>query len=1158
MGLRIIYGRAGSGKSKFIYDDIDKKIKAGEKNKIYIITPEQFSFTAEKKLMENKKAIINAEVITFDRMAYRVLSETDGVHNSITKCGKSMLIYSILQKEKNNLRLLNKSDENIDLCIRTISEFKKNKILISDLKSELSNINDEYLKIKLNDMILIYEKFEYNIQKKYIDETDLLTKLEHNIEKIDIFKNSLIYIDEFVGFTKQELSIIKKLLDIANKVTITACIDNLDFNTNPDSDIFYPNKKTIKKILKLTKENEIIEKIYLDKLYRFKNKELLFIENNFFNKKTKKYENNTNSINLFLAKNKYSEIENIAKEIINLIKNNNYKYNEIGVITKNINSYSSLAKSIFAKYNIPVFIDEKKDLNQNILIRYILSILEIIVKNYSYESVFNYLKNPFLELDQNSIFKLEKYVIKYGIKNNKFKKDFEYGIDENNKDEINYLNKLRKNIINLLIDLENKITKKQNIEKIINTIYDFLINEKLEEKLNRKINLLNNKLIFKNNNLIIFLKLKKLNNKIYKNNNKKLKKLIDNFKINNYELSKELKLSYEIIINIFKEIKNIFKNEKMTIDEFYKILKTGLKNSDLGKIPSTQDQVIFSDIDRSRTHKIKAIFIIGINDGVFPEVNTNEGFFDDGDRELLKQNGIELAQGTIENIYDDNFNIYKAFTTAEEKMYLSYVSSDIDGKSLRASYLILKLKKIFKTLKENSDILENNNICYMEKNLYDNLILNINNFNNKSVEKLIKNESNSNNNLFLLYKYFIENNKFKKILKNNLEYIKYLKKPEKIKKENILKLYGKKLTTSVSKLEMFKACPYEYFLRYSLKLREREELKIRNIDTGSFMHEVIDSFFKNLNKKNYSIKTINEEIIDQIVEEIISEKLKDTKNYIFNATKKYILLINRLKRIIVKAIKYIIISLDSSDFNILDTEICFDEKKGHYKPITINLDNERKVEIIGKIDRVDLAKDENNKYVRIIDYKSSIQDMDFTNIYGGLQLQLITYLDAMCKLEDFIPAGILYFNLLEQIINSGKKLTKEEIEEKIKNNFKMKGLILADVKVALMQDNNLRPSTSSKIIPAYMDKDGNLSSKRSSSLTKVEFNKLQNYVNKTIKEISNEILNGNINLKPYFKTKKTPCEFCAYKNICGFDSGIFKTEYRYINKKTKEEFFSQC
>ena len=215
MPLRIIYGKAGTGKSSFIYNEINEKIKRNEKNKIYIITPEQFSFTAEKKLMENKKSVINAEVITFNRMAYRVMNEVGGnIHNSLTKCGKSMLIYSILQKEKKNLNLLNKSDENIDLAMRTISEFKKNQVSIEELKKETENISDNYLKIKLQDLILIYEKFNNNIENKYIDETDLLTKLSENIEKTDLFKNAIIYIDEFVGYTKQELEIIKKLLNI--------------------------------------------------------------------------------------------------------------------------------------------------------------------------------------------------------------------------------------------------------------------------------------------------------------------------------------------------------------------------------------------------------------------------------------------------------------------------------------------------------------------------------------------------------------------------------------------------------------------------------------------------------------------------------------------------------------------------------------------------------------------------------------------------------------------------------------------------------------------------------------------------------------------------------------------------------------------------------
>ena len=1107
MPLRIIYGKAGTGKSSFIYNEINEKIKQNEKNKIYIITPEQFSFTAEKKLMENKKSVINAEVITFNRMAYRVMNEVGGnIHNSLTKCGKSMLIYSILQKEKKNLNLLNKSDENIDLAMRTISEFKKNQVSIEELKKETENISDNYLKIKLQDLILIYEKFNDNIENKYIDETDLLTKLSENIEKINLFKNAIFYIDEFVGYTKQELEIIKKLLNISKNVTITFCIDNLELNSNPDTDIFYPNKITLSKILKLLNEDEKIETVNLNKLNRFKNEELIYLENYLYNLKIKKYEKEIKNINVFLSKNQYSEIEYVAKNIIKLVKNNNYKFNEIGIITKNVNTYSSLIKAIFTKYEIPVFIDEKKDLNQNILIRYILSILEIIIKNYSYESVFNYLKINFSEFDEDDIFKLEKYCIKYGIKNNKFKKDFIYEI---NKEEINYLNELRKKIINPIINLEKKINKKQNVKNIIKELYLFLINENIENKLNKKIKELENK--------------------------------------NNFELAKEYKISYEIIINIFDEISNIFNDEEFTLDNFYKIFKIGLKNSSLGKIPASQDGVTVGDTERSRTHKVKAIFIIGLNDGSFPNVNKDEGFINDTDREVLKEKNIELAKGTLENLYDDNFNIYKAFTTAEEKIFLSYCQSDTDGKSLRPSTLILKIKKIFPNLIEQNDILEKENYFVNEKELYEDFISKI----------ICENDEIKNDNLFLFYKYFNENNNYKKILKNNLNYIKKLKMPEKIKKENIQKLYGTKLKTSVSKLETFKSCPYEYFLQYSLKIKEKEELKVKNLDTGSFMHEVINSFFEETKNNKINIKNIEDEEIEKIVNKIIDEKLNNNRNYIFTATEKYKLLVKRLKRIILKALKYIILGLKSGDFEVEGTEVAFDEKKGTYKPIEIKLENGKTVEIVGKIDRIDIAKDENNKYIRIIDYKSSIKDIDYTNIYAGLQLQLITYLDAMCKIEDFIPAGILYFNLLEQMINSGKKMTDEEIEEKIKNNFKMKGLILADVRVAKMQDNNLMAGTQSKVIPAYMDKSKMLSPKKSSIATKEEFEKLQKYVINTIKEISEEILSGNIRLNPYYKNKKTPCEYCSYKNVCGFNSGLYKTEYNFINKKQKEDIFEK-
>ena len=1103
MGLKIVYGRAGSGKSKYIYNEINEKIKNKENKKIYIITPEQFSFTAEQKLMEGKKSIINAEVVTFNRLAYRVINETGGViGTNISKCGKAMLIYSILQNKKNDLVFLNKSNENIDLSMRTITELKKHGVSVQDLKDEKDRIDNKYLKSKLNDIILIYENFEENIKEKYIDETDLLSILADNIDKISLLKDSIIYIDEFAGFTEQEFLIIKKLIEISSEITITSCIDNLDFNTDPNIDIFYQNKITLKKVLNLLADNNKIEFVNLDKLYRFKNIELAAIENNLYNRKIQKYENELNNINLFLAKNEYTEIEKVAKEIIELVKQEGYRYRDISIITKNIDKYSNLARAIFSKYEIPIFIDEKRDLNQNIVIQYVLSILEIFIKNYSYEAIFNYLKTGFIEIEPNDIYKLEKYCLKYGIKNNKFKKDFTYGINENNKEQINNLNEIRKQIINPLIELKSKIDEQKNIKNIVEQVYLFLINQNIEQKLTNKIEQL------KQYNLL--------------------------------DLAKEYEESYKILLNVLDEMVLIFQNEKITVDKFNEILKIGLRNSGLGKIPGMQDQVIMGDVDRSRSRRVKAVFIIGLNDGVFPEINTNEGFLDDQDRSVLKQDGIELAKGSLENLYDDNFNIYKAFTTAEEKLFLSYSSSDVDGKSLRASSLILKIKKIFLKLQEQSDMISKDNGIEIinEKNLYENLILEINK---------IKTGENPEKLFYTIYEYYNKNKEYSNKLNENIKYINY-DFNEKIKPENVQKLYGNSLNTSISKLEKYNSCPYSYFLQYVLRLKEKEELKIQNMDTGTFMHDVINCFFEEVNN---NVSNITDEQIEMIVEKIIEEKLLKNNNYVFTATAKYKLLINRLKRIVIKALKYIIQTIVQSEFIIEGTEVEFADK-GKYKPIILNLENGKRVEITGKIDRIDIAKDSNNNYVRIIDYKSSIKDMDFNDIYAGLQLQLITYLDAVCKQEDFIPAGMLYFSLLEQVINSSKKLSAEEIEEKIRANFKMKGLILADVKVAQLHDKNLDKGAS-KIVPAYIDSTGTLSPKRSNIATNDEFAKLQNYINKTIKEIAKEIFEGNIELKPYYKNKKTPCEYCSYKSMCNFNSGVCKNSYRFIKKMSKDE-----
>ncbi len=1109
MGLRLIYGKSGSGKSTFIFNEIKELIK-GDK-KIYIITPEQFSFTAERELLNTvgTGAALNAEVLTFNRMAYRTMNEVGGnTKTPLYACGKAMLIYNILLNEKQNLNFLGKSDENIELISTQITEFKKHGVSVESLDELINETDDKYLSSKINDMKIVYNKFEDTIKNKYIDENDVLTILAEQLPKTNIFEDTLIYIDEFVGFTKQEYDVIGILLKQANQVSINVCTDALEESNSPDTDVFYANKLTVQKIIEVAKnvDSKIEKSVYLEDVHRFKNEELMHLEKNLYSVPYYKYQNeNLKNIKLFLANNQYSEIENIAKNIVKLVKEQGYRYKEISIITKNLDTYSNLCKVIFNKYQIPVFIDEKKDLSQNIIVKYLLSILEIFAKNWSYESVFNYIKTGFIDITQEELYGLENYCSKWGIKYNKWYKGEWNFHDENdeNCNEIERYRELRKLIVNPLIKFKDSLSGLNSAKELTKRLYDFLIENEIDRKLDEKKDAL--------------------------------------IKLNKTEIATEYETSWKVIIKVLDEIVLVFGDEKITFDRYMQILKTGLGNSDLGRIPGTQDQVIVGDIDRSRSHKIRTCFIIGLNDGMFPSVNKNEGYFNDTDRANFKEKGIELAKGTIERLYEDNFNIYKAFTAASENINLSYASSGSDGKTLRASMLVSKMKKIFPELKEESDIITKNSEILTEQTTFEELLNQIRDYRDDDKE-LTKDWISA-------YNYYSSNEKWKYKLSSSLQALNYTNMPEKISADNVESLYGKTLKTSISRLEQYRSCPFSYYLKYGLNLSEKDSLKVDALDTGTFMHDTIDTFFNQIRERGLSIKEIEEDEVNNIIEEIIAEKLGLNKNFIFSATPKYKVLAARLERVVKKSMKYIIESIKYSNFDVLGNEIEFKEGK-QYSPIKIQLDNDRNVEITGKIDRIDIAKDDNNKYIRIIDYKSSYKNIELNSVYAGLQIQLLTYLDAVCKEESVEAAGVLYFNLIDPVIKSSKNMTEEEIENEIRKKFKMQGLILADVNVVKMMDSRLEKG-SSTVVPAYIGKDGDLSSTKTSGVSRKQFEYLQKYMNKIIKQISEEIMSGNIDINPYYKKKKTPCEYCNYKSICGFDTGNSNNKYNYINDMEK-------
>ena len=1112
MSLRLIYGKSGCGKSEYCFNEIAKNIN---KEKIYMIVPNQMALMAEKRLMEkaNNLALVNTEVITFSRMAFRVRNEIGGAKKTnLSKSGKAMLLYDILSKCKDNLNFLGKNAENVDIIGNSITEFKKHRINIENLKEEANTTTDMYLKLKLNDMITMYEEFEKSIQDKFLDENDVLDILNTQILESNQFKNAIIYIDEFVGFTTQEYEIIVKLMQLAKEVNITICTDNLVQQEEADKDIFYDNKNTGIKLINLAKEYgiEIKDDVKLTELYRFKNEELKHLEENFYAVPYKTYKEEPKNIKMFLANNQYTEIEHVASEIVKLVRNENYRYKDISVITKNLNLYSSLIKVIFAGYNIPVFIDEKKELSENILVKFLIAVLEICNKNWSYEAVFNYLKTGFVNIDKEEIFKLENYCIRWGIKGNKwYKEDWNYvGKDEYTEEELARLNELRRMIITPIRKMQEKAKKDNSFINLTKILYEFLEEMKIEE--------------------VITSKIEKLEEKGF------------------IEIANEYESSFKVLIELFDEIVLVFGEEKTNFDKYINILKIGLKNTGLGKIPATQDQVIVGDVSRSRSHKVRAVFIIGINDGEFPSIYKDEGFFNDKDREYLKAQGFDLANGSLENLYEENFNIYKAFTVAEEKLFLSYASSDNEGRTLRPSILITKLKKIYPNLQERSDIITQEKEIITANNTFDNLIEKLNSYQEgEEIEDI----------WFDVLEYYGNNPLWKGRLLKSLEGIKYTNVPEKIKPEFIKKLYGETLHTTISRLERYRSCPFSFYLEYGLKLKEKKSLKLQPIDTGSFMHEVIDEFFEEVADKKISIKELEKEEIEKIVKQIIEEKLNLKANYIFKSIPKFMVLTNRLCRLVALSIVYIVQGLQTTDFEVVGNELEFKNGK-EYKPIEITTSDGRKVEITGKIDRIDLAKDETGKYIRIIDYKSSAKDINLNEVLAGLQLQLITYLDAVCEEKDVIPAGVLYFGLTEpklDKVKNAKNITDEEVEQKIREHFRMNGLVLAEMNVINMMDNNLKDGEKSTTIPVKLKKDGSMD-KTSKVVSRKEFEILQKYVKKTLGDISKEILDGNIDIKPYYnvKNKRKPCEYCVYGSICNFKKGFYGNDYNYIDNLEKD------
>jgi ATP-dependent helicase/nuclease subunit B len=1136
MSLRIIYGRAGSGKTRLCLDEIKQRLTEKGDFPLILLVPEQFSLQSEKNIsgIAEEGGLIRAQVLSFKRMAQRVLSEVGGISfKHIDRAGKCMILYRIFKEKSGELKVFTRASARkgfIPEVIELFEELKRYGISCSKLWAAKDGLSDNSpLKNKLSDIAVIFEEFEKRLHRDYIDQEDDISLLAQKLPESKEFDGAEIWIDGFSGFTPQEYGVIAELLKKARRVNVTICADILNEIYDIDeTDVFFPTKLSAARLIKMAKDEgiEVERAVSLnDKSpVRFEGSaELKHLESQFFAFPYRKFREKTRDIEIFYAKNMYSEAEAVARAIVGLSREKGLRFRDMAVLCGDLEAYEGVISAVFREYDIPFFIDRKRGIMDHPLVMLITSALEIYSKNWSYEPVFRYLKTGLAGIPAADIDVIENYVLAYGIRGNRWTKDqdwefnFSSAFEEEEKaydeETLKRINSIRRKIVGPLAGFHQKIKGRRKAVDICTALFEFLCDL---DVLNR------------------------------------IDDLVEEFKEQGrLDLAGEYGRIWNITMQVLDQVVRAMGDTLMNVEEFTEVLSLGFESFKLGLIPPSLDQVLVGSIERSKCDEVRALFIVGANDGRFPRAKLKEGILTDEDRKTLKDENIELAPDSKSKAFEEQYLVYFAFTRASGYLRISFPVADSQGRALRPSMVLSRLKRVFPHITVESDLVESDS----DGENLERVTLPVPTF-NELVSNLRKHITRGKMNPLWwdVYGWYTGDERWLKKCEEITAGLFYKNSVQPLGRERAKRLYRAPVRSSVSRMEKYASCPFSYFARYGLKARERRVYEITAPDLGSFMHLVIDRFSKLVEEEKISWRDLEIEFIENTVSTIVDQIVSDISGAIFASSSRYGYLARRLKKMLARTMWMIVKHIKMGKFLPVGHELSFG-MQGGLPPVELELESGERIILTGKVDRADVLETDEGTYIRIIDYKSGNKDFDLSDVYYGIDLQLVAYLGALVEnLEGFkspvLPAGILYFRIQDPVVRKEGEISGEEIEREIMKKFRMRGLLLEEVNVIRGMDTEI--SGDSLILPVRINKDESIS-KTSSVASLKQFNLLMEHVRGLLREMGREMLRGEIPISPYKKGDVTPCGFCEYRPVCKFDRIIEGNSYRVLkNMKGKE------
>ncbi|WP_064092203.1 helicase-exonuclease AddAB subunit AddB [Rossellomorea aquimaris] len=1139
MAVRFILGRSGTGKTYRILNEMKQSLlEQPNGNPIIYIVPDQMSFISEYELVNTPglNGMIRGQVFSFTRLAWKILQETGGMSRyHLSTVGLNMMIRKIIDENKENLHIFTKASDKpgfIDHVEAMLTEFKRYCVKPEEIQEHIeTSEGTKVLHDKLHDLELIYTKFEEKLFGKYIDSEDYFQLLADNVKNSELLKDAEIYIDGFHSFTPQEYLIIDQLIQHSHRVSIA-------LTTNSEHQLGAMNELSLFRMTNETYHTlqdicygagKRVEEEILVKPIRYKNEAMLHIERHFEDRPTVPL-HETEDIVFIEAANRRAEVEGVAREIRKLARDKGYRYKDIAVLVRNSQDYRDKVETVFQDHDIPFFLDQKRTMLNHPLIELIRSTLEIMNSNWRYEPVFRavktdllfpYQKNP-TEL-REQMDRLENYVLAYGIKGDRWtRKDrWKYrrfrgleGVDAPQTDREKQLeheiNELRLFISAPIIRLGKRLKKQSTGREFCETIYLYLEELDIPAKLERL--------------------------------------RIEAEERGDLVAAREHDQAWSAVMDLLDQFVEMLGDEKTTMKKFSAILDAGIESMKFSLVPPAIDQVIIADLEKSRLGDIKAAFIIGVNDGVLPAKMNEDGVLSDEDREVLLNKGFQIAPSNRTKLLDEEFIAYKAFTTPSEKLFVSYPIANEEGKALLPSSFIKRLNEMFPgatkqlLINEPSELSEEEQLHYVSHP-------------NVTISHLTSQLQLKKRNYPIfdfwwdVYNFYASSHEWKWHSQHILSSLSYQNKAKQLTEEASKDLYGDHILASVSRMELFHSCPFSHFASHGLKLRERDFFKLEAPDIGDMFHSALKWISEEVERHGLTWAALTKAQCLQLAKEAVLMLAPKLQHQILLSSNRHYYIAQKLEQIISRASLILSEHAKASGFIPVGVELGFGPN-ATLPPFQFQLRNGTKMELQGRIDRVDKAEDPNGVYLRIVDYKSSARDLDMTEVYYGLALQMLTYLDiVLTNSKQFVgkeakPAGVLYFHVHNPMINSKKILTLDQIEKEIFKSFKMKGLVLGESDIIRLMDQTL-DTGSSEIVSAGIKKDGTLSS-RSKAASGEEFHYMRKHVRRLYESSGNRIISGETDISPYKLKDKTPCQFCSFRSVCQFDQSLDENEYRVL------------